>query len=494
MTELRFKTLNGVFWGLISRSGQQFIAFFTSIALARMLSPKEFGLIGLVTVFAGFASIYGELGFGASLIQRQKISDSHLSSVFWLNCAAGVTLTLLFIFSAPLLAAFFDEPLLTYVAFALSFNFLINSFSIVQKALLTKKINFKTIAKAQVISSGIAGISAIVMAYFGWGVWSLVAQSILSAGVMAGLLWTFSSWRPQMIFDWKAIRDLTGFSLNYLGTQSLNYWVRNLDKLLIGRFIGTAPLGLYSMAYRILLFPLRNFSGVIANVLFPALSTIQDDKARVGKIYLKITRIIALVTFPAMTGLFAVAQPFVVGIFGKNWESMTGILRIFCLLGITQSIIVLNGTLFLSQGRADMQFRVGIILRLNLILGVVVGLNWGVMGVAIGYAVSSFINVYPNIYFAYRLVNLTFRDLARNLSGVFWASISMSLLVGILGLLIPDEWSALAHLTIQIFAGIGVYFGILSVCRISAYGEILEMIKDQIHSSRLKAPERKYTL
>jgi len=448
----------------------------TSIALARMLTPRFFGLFGLISVFAGFAALFTEMGFGAALIQKKNISNLHLSSVFWLNCICGATLMILFILMAPLIAWFYDEPSLLLLSWGISLSFFISSFGIVHLSLLTRDLDFKTIALARIISSATAGVLAIVMAYCGLGVWSFVGQYLVMALVLAVLLWHFSDWRPERTFSWRAIRDLSSFSLNFMGTQTFNYWVRNLDKLLIGRFWGAEQLGVYSMAYRFLLFPVSNFAAVIANVLFPALSKIQNDKERVKDIYLKVTRSIAIITFPMMLGLLAVSENLVTGVFGEKWTGMIGVLRVFCILGLVQSVTAISGSFYLSQGRADMQFKVGIVLRLVIISGIVIGLKWGILGVAIGYAIMSFACLYPAVYFSGGLVGLTFSEFVYNLSGIFGTTLIMTVFVSGLSFVMPEKWPPLLCLLIQVPAGVGVYVGLVRILHLKAYQEIMEII------------------
>lgn len=479
MDEFRHRTIKGIAWSLVSQVGRQVLAFVIGITLARLLSPREFGLVAMVLVFTGFANIFTEMGFSAALIQKQDVRQEHLSSVFWLNLMSGFLLMAIFMVGSPLVATFYREPLLIPLTMLVSANFFIGSFNIVQSTLMTKSLNFRTLSVVEIAAVVISGTVAIVMAYSGFGVWSLAVQTVVFSIVTAMLLWKLSPWRPNFKFNWRAVRELLGFSTSLLGTQMLNYWVRNIDNLLIGRFLGSDPLGAYSRAYSVMLLPLTNISRVLSRVMFPAFSIIQEDKRRVRNMYLRMTRTIALFTFPLMLGLFVTVDPFVITVFGQQWAEMIPILQVLCLLGVTQSIGTLNGNLYLSQGRADLQFKVGLFLKANAILGIVIGLHWGVVGVAIGYTISSFINSYPSFFFAGRLLDLTFSELLRNLSSTFACATAMAISVYALGLLLPAHWPHWPCLVVEVLFGVLVYIFLIHFFKVQAYIETIELLKEQ---------------
>jgi len=484
MKDFRQKTISGVYWSVVSRGGQVVLNIGITIILARLLSPREFGLIAMVTVITGFANVFPELGFSAALVQKQDIRPEHLASVFWLNLASGSLLMVAFMVAAPLVADFYGEPLLVPLTMFISTNFLINSFKIVQHTIMTKSLDFRTLSIVEIASTGIAGMIATVMAYTGFGVWSLAVQSVAGSMITAMLMWKLSDWRPDFTFNWTMVKDLLGFSANLLGTRMLHYWLRRIDNLLIGRFLGTAELGIYTRAYQLLLFPLNSIKQVITQVLFPSFSIIQDDKAKVKRLSLKAASVIALFVYPMMSGLFVTAVPFVVTLFGSQWVEMIPILRIFCLLALSQSV-TFPAVLYMSQGRTDLNFKVKLFTGTNVIFGIVVGLHWGITGVAIGYAIASTINFYPNFFFSGRLVNLTFWELLRKLFGIFGCTVAMAGFVWRLGLLLPSNWPHWTYLAVQVPFGMATYWGLIHVFRLEAYQEVRTLIWEQV-SLRLK--------
>ncbi len=479
MSEFRDKAIAGVSWSVAGQAARQVLGLVAGIVLARLLSPEVFGLVAMITVITGFAHVFADLGFGAALIQKEDLRPEHLSSVFWLNVACGGLLSVLFMLGAPLIGAFYEEPLLVPLTVALATTFFISSLGIVQRTIFTRAIDFRVLSMAEVGAVALSGAVAIGMAYNGWGVWSLAAQQIINAAALTGLLWVLSPWRPRLAFRWAAVRDLLGFSANLLGEQTLNYWVRNLDDLLIGRVIGSASLGVYNRAYAIMLFPLQNVSRVIARVMFPSLSTIQQDKPRVKDVFLKMTRTIALLSFPLMCGLLATTEAFVLAVFGPQWSAMIPILRVLCVVGLAQSIVTLVGSLFLSQGRADLQFRLGLFTKPLLVTGIVVGLQRGVLGVAVGYALAVGVSQYLNLRFAGALVGLTYAELLKNLAGVFACAAAMAGLVFGLGLLLPPAWPSWAALAVQVPFGVVVYAALVHGFGVAAYREARRLLAEQ---------------
>lgn len=478
MSEFKQKTVISIKWNLIGNTSQQLISIITISILAHLLSPNEFGLLAIVTVLTGFATIYSELGFGAALIQKRDVTQVHLSSVFWLNIFVGISLTGLFMALSPLIADFYNQSILLSITFVISLVLAIDSLNIVQRVQYMKHLDFRFLTIIGFVSGLTGSIVSIVAALKGLGVWSLVIQRLTSSLVTTAMIWSMSNWRPSITFQLNALRDLWSFSLYYIGTQTLTYWTRNFDKLLIGGVLGSASLGAYNIAYSILLFPIRNVSQVISKVLFPALSTIQNEKERVKKIYLQVSSTIALVTFPTMLGLFALSEEFILTILGEKWIDTIDILNIFCFLGILQSVVALVGILYRSQGRTNLEFKVSLILRFNVIICIVIGINWGMLGVAIGYGAASLINAGPNIYFAGNLVGITILEWLKNLGGIFICSVAMAGTVVLSKQAFPVDWPEYTVLISGVCIGIVVYGGLLQLFRIEAYREAIILLKE----------------
>ncbi len=469
MQDLDSKIRTGIAWTGLTQMGGQFVSLVISVILTRLLSPQDFGLIGMILVFTGFATVFTDMGFGAALVQKLDLQQHHKSAVFWLSLALGASITLIMAAAAPYIASFYGEPALQSLAVAISLIFFINAFATVKVALLQKAMDFRTLAMAQLLGTVLSGLLAIYLAFNGFGVWSIAAMYVANAIVYVVVLWAVAPWRPDFSLRWDALKDLSKFSLNLLGFSAFNYWARNGDNLLIGRYVGSAALGIYARSYMILLLPVAQVSGIISNVMFPALSAIQKDVERVREMYLKSISVISLVTFPMMLGLLVVSQSFVLALFGDKWAGMIPILQVFCVLGAIQSISTTTGWIFTSQGRTDIMFRWGLITGSIFIISFVVGLRWGAVGVAVAYTAANFFLWYPNLAIPGRLIKLDVVTVLRRLAPTFYGAVTMAFAVWALGLILPNNWSYATHLALQVVFGTIVYWVFVRAFRLEAY-------------------------
>jgi PST family polysaccharide transporter len=482
MGDLREKTLTGLAWSMIAQFTNQALRFVLSVTLARLLTPKDFGLMGMIVVFTGFASLFSDLGFGASLVQRREIEERHLSSMFCLNILSGLILTAIVLTAAPAITEFYHEPRLELLTVLISVTFFISSLSMVQRALLQRSMEFRKLAIIETIAMIVGGSFAIALAVIGFGVWSLAWQMVISAVVGAVLFYLLTDWRPSLRFDKNAVRELFGFSINLFGFNVINYWVRNGDDLLIGRFIGSVGLGIYSRAYSIMLMPLHQISATIGRVMFPALSKIQEDRASVKQIYLRTINVIALITFPMMMGLLVVADSFVLALLGPKWIEVVPILQIMCLLGLVQSLVTTVGWLYTSQGRTDLFFRWSVGAGVFLLAGILIGVFWfgTIKAVAACYAfVSGVVLLYPAFAIPGKLINMTFSEVALSVSGIFGCTLLMAFSVYLLSRVLPSEWPHWANLVLEVPFGIISYMLLIHIFKVEAYVDLRELFWKQ---------------
>jgi O-antigen/teichoic acid export membrane protein len=478
MINLKTQTITGISWSALSQIVKQILSFIISVILARILSPGDFGLIGMVLVFTGFAQIFSEFGLGTALIQKQDLKENHLSSIFWINILIGIIITIFMILISPLLASFYHQYILKQIIIFIAPVFFISSVSIVQYSLFQKNLNFKTIAVIDLLSILLSGIIAVILAFSSYGIWSLVWQSLFFAFFQSFFSWIFSSWHPKLSFDIKALKELMNFSLNMLGFNTINYWARNLDNMLIGKYLGDGALGIYSRAYSLMMLPIIQISSVVSRVMFPALSSMQNDIEKIKKTYLKTIRSISLVTFPLMIGLMVMAKPFILSIYGEKWAGVIPILQVFCLIGMLQSIFTTVSLIYTSLGRADIMFKWSIFASFFIILSFIVGLQWGVMGVAYSYFFCIFFILwYPGWSIPGKLINLSFGEYLKNLSGTFFCSIAMGSITWFTGKLLPATWNSWSFLAIQSIACCLSYFILINIFKIKAYFDLLNIVK-----------------
>ena len=290
--DLRKKTVKGITWTIASQLARLIITLVVLAVLARLLSPKDFGLIAMVAVFSNFFALTNDMGLSSAIIQKRDVTEEDLSSAFWVNLLEGLAVTVIFLVLAPVIAGFYSKSVLKPIIMVLSMTFTIASLGMIQSALFSKRMDFRTLAIVEIVASALGGGVAVAMAATGFGVWSLVSQSLAQTLVLATLLFVFSGWKPRLLLRWQPIKGLLGYGLPLMGFNFVNYFSRNLDNLLIGKYLGATQLGYYDVAYRSLLFPLSNVSAVIGRVMFPALSHLDDDKARVRAAYIRATRVL----------------------------------------------------------------------------------------------------------------------------------------------------------------------------------------------------------
>lgn len=477
LNNIRQRTLSGLGWNGATQIFDAVLRFGISVVLARLLSPRDFGLMGIVFVFTEFASSLSQMGLGASLVQQRAVSDRHLNTVFWANVAAGTLLTILFGLTAPVIARFYQEPVLRLLTATVALNLILSSLNVVQNALLLRSLNFRTkfwIGSVSVLISGIVGIA---MAFSGAGVWSLVGQSITSTGIQVVVMWSSSSWRPRFFFDLSIFRELMHFGGNLMGSNIAHYWGRNVDKLIIGRLLGSSALGFYTLADKLMHLPVSNVTNITSAVMFPALSAMQDDVESVKRTYLRATRMIALLTFPMMIGLIILAEPTILAVYGEKWLKAVGIVQVLCFSGMAQSIYFTGGWIFLSHGRTDMAFRWSIYTTLVRVAGVLVGAQWGLMGVVWAYVLGTYLFIcYPAWSCAGRLVGLGFKALIKNVAGPFYCAASMGLILWISDRWIFDSQVNVIRLVIQAPLGALVYGFLIRQFRLEAFRDVQKII------------------
>lgn len=406
------KTIRGIKWSVIDQVVRQFVVLIISAVLSRLLTPTDFGLLGMVTVAIGFLQIFKDFGLGASIIQQTNPSKIAIDSVFWINIGIGLVIGLLLLLTAPLISNFYHEPRLTSLTMSMAGIFFLSSFEIVPDTLIRKAMDFRSYFFRNLGSVLVSGLVGIVLAFAGWGVWALVGQTLFATITRVIVNFRLSKWRPSFQFSAKDLKSHLRFSLPLLGESSVNYWVRNIDNLLVGKLLGAVALGFYSKAYSLMLLPVRQISGTLSRVMFPSFSLIKDKVDKVWNQYKTIVSIIAAVSFPMMAGLALFAETAILIVYGKQWLPVVPVFRVLCFLGALQSVGTLTGSIFSSQGKTLLSFKVGMIVKPLLIAGIVVGLLWkDLMGMVWGYAITSTIAFFFEIYFVAKVLGKKVSDI-----------------------------------------------------------------------------------
>ncbi|HBG46055.1 MAG TPA: colanic acid exporter [Deltaproteobacteria bacterium] len=405
-TELKQKIISGSFWSISSNVASQAVTFAVTIILARLLAPEDFGIVAISAVFTGIITLFQDLGMGAAIIQRQNIDDDYLSTSFSVSLIAGAGIALLLAMAAPFVASFYDEPVLKGILYVSALGFILSPFTSIHTTILAKRLEFKKLSIVTLSGNALSGAISVLLALSGAGVWSMVLGKIISQPLITPFIWKIVRWRPRFRIVRKCFNDLFGFSSNLLAFNFLNYFARNLDNLIIGKYLGTQTLGFYSVAYNLMLKPLQLISWSIGRVLYPVFSSIQDDMARTRAVYLKVVRTISLITFPMMTGLFMVSEEFILSVYGAQWAQAVLPLKLLCVVGALQSIGTTGGIIYNSQGRPDLTLKVGLFTSALVIMAFLVGIRWGLFGLIFAYIIVSVPVFIIGQYFANRLIGV----------------------------------------------------------------------------------------
>jgi PST family polysaccharide transporter len=485
---LRKRTVKGVSWTIASQVSRLLITLTVTAILARLLSPKDFGLMAMVAVFANFFAMFNEMGLASAIIQKPQVTEEDLSSAFWVNLLEGVAVTLIFLVLAPVIASFYSQSALKPIVMVVSMTFTISSLGVIQLALFSRRMDFRTLAIMEVTAAVAGGGVAVALAATGFGVWSIVALSLVQCFVLAVLLFIISSWKPKLLVKWQPVKGLLKYGLPLMGFSFVNYFNRNLDNLLIGKYLGSRQLGYYDVAYRSILFPLSNVSAVIGRVMFPALSHMEEDKARIRSAYTMANRYIAVITFPLMAGLAVLAPQLVRVALGPKWARAIFLIQILAAVGALQSVGTTTGWLYLSQARTGIMFLWGLASVVICAGAFVIGLHWNVEGVAVAYVIAVALLTYPSFAIPFRFIDMKFWHFVKQFKTIALATLGMAAaMLGLRFLFVKVvRIGDLPTLIILLLVGIGCYFLLLMLVDrglLSGLREVLRDIKTRASSS-----------
>lgn len=413
LENLKNKSVRGGAITIASQGVSIAIQLTSTAVLARILTPEDYGIMAMVLAVTAFAGLFRDLGLSSAAIQKQALTHGQQSNLFWLNTAIGTLLTLLVIFVSPLVAWFYAKPELVRATIALSFTIVISSAATQHGASLAKEMQFGRQAVATV-TGAFAGLTvSIALALSGLSYWALVWGSIMNAITTTVLLWALSPFRPGLPSKGSDILDMVIFGANISAFNFVNYFQRNLDNILIGRFWGPGPLGLYSRAYSLLLFPITSIQGPINTVAFPAMSKLQDEPEALRRYYLKTTSLIALLSMPLTAFFFVASRPIIELVLGPQWSGIAPIFSCLALAAFIQPTTGFVGSLLLSLGQGRRYLSCGLFNAVVLSICFIIGVRWGPIGVAIAYALGNYLLLYPYLSWAFRESPVSFSMFAK---------------------------------------------------------------------------------
>lgn len=434
---LREKTITALFWSFIDTVAGQGINFLVGIVLARLLMPREFGLIGMVLVFFALSEAFINSGFSSALIRKKNCTQTDYSTVFYFNLLAGIVFFGILFVAAPMISTFFNEPQLVAIVRVLGLVLIIDAATLIQRTILTRNLDFKTQARVSFIASAGSGGLAVVMAFQGMGVWSLVAQRLSREFIYSVCLFIWNRWKPQLVFSMKSFRELFGFGSKLLVSSLIDNFYNNVYYLLIGRYFSAVQLGFYTKADEYNRLPSQNISGIVQRVSYPVLCSVQDDNERLVAVYRKFIRNTMFITFLFMTAMAAMAEPMIITVIGEKWRDSVVYFRMLCFVGMFFPLHVLNLNIIQVKGRSDLFLKLEVIKKLTAIPAIILGVLFGIKVMILGMMVNTLVDFYLNNHWSRKMIGYSFVDQVKDILPSFTLAGVVSGLVYILGILLP---------------------------------------------------------
>ncbi len=480
---LKKRTLKGVSWSFVDNIAGSGISFLVGLVLARLLSPSEFGIIGMITIFIAISNSIVDSGFSNALIRKIDAEKKDYDTVFIFNLIVSIFLYVLLFLSAPAISRFYKEPQLISVTRVIGLVLICNAFGIIQRTLLVKAVDFKTQAKISIVASFGSGIIGIGMAIYGFGVWSLVAQQLSRQFLNAFFLWIWNTWRPSLQFSMQSFKELFGFGSKLMVSGIIDTTYKNIYYLIIGKFYTPAQLGQYTRAEQFNSVFSSNLTSVVQRVSYPVLSSIQNEDERLLAAYRKVIKTTMLVTFACMLGMAAVAKPMIVILIGEKWLPAVTYLQIMCFAGMLYPLHAINLNILQVKGRSDLFLKLEIIKKMIAVFPILLGIFLGIEYLLLGSVITSFIAFFLNSRYAEPLINYPTLQQIKDIFPTFIISLTTACIMWGFSFL---PWQNGWILFLQISVGLVIAFLLYEKSNLSEYREIKEMALSVIVNSSKK--------
>lgn len=447
---LKAKTAKGVGWGFADNILGLGITAAANIILARILSPADFGIIGMTAIFMTLSTSLVDSGFTGALTRKKDAVKADFDTVFYFNLAVSCLLYAVLFFCSPFIARFFKEPILVPVIRILGISLVINAFGIVQKIILVRRIDFRTQAWISLVSSFAAAVAAVAMAFYGFGVWSLVVLQVGKLAVNTILLWSVSRWHPGLCFSRKSFRDMFSFGGRLLITSIISAIWSEMYSFIIGKMYSSSVLGQYSRADKVKNMVTSNVSSVMQKVSYPVLASIQDEGERQINVYRKVLKTTVLISFTAVFGVWAVAGPFILTFFGDQWLPAVGYLRIMCFSGLFLPLMMCSANVINADGRSDITLVLEILKTVMGLIPVVFGIIFSVEALLWSMVGVSFILFVVHAAYVSKVIHYSVGRQLADILPTLCVSMVMALIVNAMNMLAIPQWLLLL---LQICAG-----------------------------------------
>jgi O-antigen/teichoic acid export membrane protein len=473
---LKEQTISGMIWSAIQRFGTMFISFIANLVLARLLVPEDFGCIGMLMVFIAIANTFVDGGFGSALIQKENPTQEDYSTIFYWNLLLSVILFVILFFSAPFVAQFYKIDLLCKVLRVQGIVLIINAFCIIQNNQLTKFLQFKTLARINIASVSLGATIGILLAFLGFGVWSLVVRLLALSFTHCVFLWLFSKWKPLKTFQWESFKSLFNYGGLILLSNLVETIYNNVQALIIGRFFSSRSLGFYTQAKHLQEIPTISLSQIVNQVSFPVFSQLQTDRIRLKDAIKKNIKSITFLTFPLMAMLIVIAKPLILFLYTEKWISSVPYFQLLCVYGMLYTLNTVNTNIYKSIGRSDVFFLVQFSKRILSIGFIIAGLQFGIWGMMWAVALSGYLHFFINGIVSGKVVNLGLGEQIKDTFPYYILSIAAGIGTYYLSYCLVNMNNTFL-LLVQITAYIAIYFGIAYLCKLEGFIIYYQIIK-----------------
>lgn len=459
-------------WSAVDKIAVQAGQFVIGIILARLLTPEDFGLIGMLSIFIAISQAFTDSGLEKGLIQKKDREEVDFSTVFIFNFVVSLLFYVMLFLAAPLIADFFEKPELVALTRVLTLIIVVDSLAIVQRARLSIDIDFKTFAKVRVASVVIGGILGIYYAYQGYGVWALVIQTLSATIVSAITLWYFSRWKPSFSFSKKSFKQLFGFGSKILLSGLYSKTIANIYHIAIGKAYSATELGFYTNSKKYAEVASATVTSILNQVTFPILAHLQDDKQKLVSVYSRLVRMATFIIFPVMTIFALLADPFIRIVLTDPWLPVIPLLQLMCFATVFYPVSVINLNILNAVGRSDLFLKVNLSKSPVLILALIITIPLGVKAIVIGHIVTSCISFFINTYYPGKMFDYGPVKHLKDMAPFFIATSVMALVVFFAILFIENIY---LQLIIGGSIGLVVYLGMCSLLKLSEMNELKDM-------------------
>ena len=426
--DLKGLVARGLGWMMASQVAIQVLGLITTIVVANLIGPRELGLAAEALVFATLALVIADFGIASAVVQRPQLWEEDKSTAFWTSIGLAGILTLVGIALSWPIADLYGEPRVQPLFAAFSFVLPLTAFGIVQAALLTRELQFRTLELRTIVATAAGCAAGICFAVLGFGAWAIVVQTLVVAGTSTALLWRASPWRPKWTFSTASLRDMSGYASHVFGSHALSWGTTNLDNFLIGRFLGATTLGAYTIAFSLMITPVRRIAYPVMQVFFPAFSKLREPD-RVADAWLRAVRMVALIVVPLMLGLIVVAPDLIDVLFGEEWHAAVPVIQILAPVGLIQALIAMNDAVLQAIANTRTLFRFTAVLSVVTVAAFAAGIPFGLEGVAWAYLIVTVAMQPIYLWLTTRAVGITAWDWLRSIAGVLQAGAVMLLVV-----------------------------------------------------------------